>query len=537
MQEQQSKQCVIYCRVSTKEQAEEGNSLITQERLCREYADKYGYVVVRAYVEQGESAKTANRTELKKLIAFCTAKKNRIDAVVIYKIDRLSRNMDDYSQIRIMFKRYGVEIKSISEYFEDTPAGRFMENIIANVAQFDNDVRAERSVNGMKEAVKEGRYVWMAPLGYSNGKAEGKASIVPNEKASVIKNIFKAIVYEVKPLEVIRREFLSFGHLQRDGKSLSKSNFYRLIRNELYCGLIRKFGKVYEGKYEPLVSKELFYQAQEIIKGKNKVKANTNGEDFPLRRFLHHPSGKAVTGCWAQGKSKKYPYYMIHGYNFNVRKEVLEDTFCQWIDQFKIDIKLFTRIEEKIRDELKKNGERKPIERTQMEVLVKELKETQTNLINKNLAGVIPDDLCKERLGDIAVKLAQLKEKLNMPVGQVPDINSIISTLRKLILDPAKTWKEADYKNKILLQCFYFPEGIEIDNSGSRTQKICKLFKLKSKFSGAKSRNVRHPIHKSNTAFMQLSLPFIPAKNKHKEVSVPNFLEEVADFQNRLMNE
>jgi DNA invertase Pin-like site-specific DNA recombinase len=62
-----------------------------------------------------------------------------------------------------LFKRYGASIKSVTEHIEDTPVGRFMENMIANVAQFDNDVRAERCSNGMKDTIRDGRYVWMAP--------------------------------------------------------------------------------------------------------------------------------------------------------------------------------------------------------------------------------------------------------------------------------------------------------------------------------------------------------------------------------------
>lgn len=160
---EENKLAVIYCRVSTKEQATEGNSLITQERLCREYADKHNLTVVQLFKDQGESAKTTDRPDLRRMLGFCTAKKNRINVILLYKLDRLSRNMDDYSHMRIILKRYGVEIRSITEYFEDNPMGRFVENILANVAQFDNDIRAERSKNGMREAVREGRYVWRAP--------------------------------------------------------------------------------------------------------------------------------------------------------------------------------------------------------------------------------------------------------------------------------------------------------------------------------------------------------------------------------------
>ncbi|HJP64208.1 MAG TPA: recombinase family protein [Mucilaginibacter sp.] len=188
-----NKKAVIYCRVSTKEQVDEGNSLISQERLCREYALKEGFDIIEVFIEKGESAKTAKRKELNRLLTFCTTKKDSIQAVIAYKVDRISRNMTDYSNIKVRLKKWGVVIKSVTEFFEDTPAGRFMENIIANVGQFDNDVRTERSIGGMKEATQEGRYVWTAPLGYSNAKVDGKSTIVPNSMAPLIREVFERI--------------------------------------------------------------------------------------------------------------------------------------------------------------------------------------------------------------------------------------------------------------------------------------------------------------------------------------------------------
>ncbi|MBS1503771.1 MAG: recombinase family protein, partial [Bacteroidetes bacterium] len=91
---------VIYCRVSTKEQVEDGNSLVTQERLCREYAYKEGFEVAEVFIEKGESAKTADRKELNRLLDFCTKKKNTVQAVIAYKLDRISRNLGDYSYIK-----------------------------------------------------------------------------------------------------------------------------------------------------------------------------------------------------------------------------------------------------------------------------------------------------------------------------------------------------------------------------------------------------------------------------------------------------
>jgi site-specific DNA recombinase len=541
MEEHHKKQCVIYCRVSTKEQAEEGNSLITQERLCKEYAAKQGYSVVAVFVEHGESAKTADRTELKKLISFCMIKKNNVKAVIVYKIDRLSRNTDDYSQIRIMFKKYGVEIKSTSEHFEDTPAGRFMENIIANVAQFDNDVRAERSIGGMKEAVREGRYVWMAPFGYSNGKLNGKANIIPNESAGIVKEIFSLVANQQKPVQLIRMELLNKYTDTQTKKSLSKSNFYRLLRNELYCGMIRKFGVVHKGNYEPLISEHLFYTVQAILK-KNKPKTwNNHTGDFPLRKFLYHPSGKAVTGCWAKGKTKKYPYYMIHGHHFNIRKETLESVFAQWLNQFKLNITDFEKLTIQLKKSMAGFKEKMVSINSSADNRIKDLKERQSILINKNITGLIPDQLFAEKLEEISSEIESVYATISLAENAGFDVDSLIDTARNILRKPGELWVNAGFEDKLLLQSFYFPDGIEIDNQGSRTPKICKLFKLKLENDKGNSRNVHHLHKKSNTDFKQLSLPWqklkIIQENPEKKVDnigdVIDELEKVSHILHR----
>lgn len=123
------KRAIIYCRVSTKEQADEGGSLKLQEKICRDYASKNNIEITDVYIERGESAKTADRTELIKLINFCTSnKKSNIQTILFYKLDRFSRNQTDYGQLKIMFKKYGLELRSATELFDDTPTGRFLEN-------------------------------------------------------------------------------------------------------------------------------------------------------------------------------------------------------------------------------------------------------------------------------------------------------------------------------------------------------------------------------------------------------------------------
>lgn len=159
------KRGIIYCRVSSTEQVE-NTSLESQERNCREYAHREGIEVLEVFVEKGESAKTADRTEFIKAINFCGNKKNGVSHFVVYKLDRFARNQNDHVVTQTTLKRYGVVLRSVTEPIDETPIGRVMEGVISVFAEFDNNVRTERSKGGMMEKVKMGVWVWPSPLGY-----------------------------------------------------------------------------------------------------------------------------------------------------------------------------------------------------------------------------------------------------------------------------------------------------------------------------------------------------------------------------------
>lgn len=516
---------MIYCRVSTKEQVEEGNSLVTQERHCREYATKHGFVIVATYIEQGESAKTTDRTELKKLIAFCTAKKNAVAAVIVYKIDRLSRNTDDYSQIRTMLKQSNTEIRSTSESFEDNPAGRFMENIIANVAQFDNDVRAERCKGGMHDAVREGRYVWMAPYGYSNVRVNGKATIAPNKYAPFIMRAFKEVAKQQFPVIEIRKKMIAEGMINTAGKPISQSHFYRLLKNELYTGWINKFGERHKGLFEPLIPEGLFHRAQKALLNQGHIygKYKSENEYFPLRRFMYHPSGRLMTGGWSKGRYKKYPYYCIHQHNINIRKEMLEAVFKKWLDDFKLDIDYFEKLAKRVKESTRYGIAitKSEIENSKKEI--ESLKLKQALILDKNLKGVIRDDLCKEQINNIDAKIYDLTQKLNNSPDSNFDYAYLLNTIRGVLLNPAETWERADIQDRIKLQWFYFPHGIEFDGNESRTTKICKLFRHKKPILGYYSSNVDYPKLKLNTPNWQI----LRVSEPQKESSILDTYEEL----------
>lgn len=181
---------VLYCRVSTVEQVA-NLSLPTQEQACRDYAQREGYEVGEVFVDRGESAKTTARPEFRRLLAYCRQHAGKVQAVIVYGLSRFSRNSADHHTIAAVLRGYGVALRSVTEPIDDSPAGKFMEGICAAMAQFDNDMRADRTKLGMRAALDRGRWVWQAPLGYRNGaRVNGEPSLVPDVGAEAIQAAF-----------------------------------------------------------------------------------------------------------------------------------------------------------------------------------------------------------------------------------------------------------------------------------------------------------------------------------------------------------
>ncbi len=144
----------------------EGTSLEFQEDACREYARTQHISVLKVFVEQGESAKFADRTQLLELVDFCRTQKGSVQVLIVWKVDRFARNVSDHFSVKATLLKYGVRVASVTEPIDQNPEGKLMETILAGFAQFDNDIRALRTVQGMHKKLVDGIFPWKAPLGY-----------------------------------------------------------------------------------------------------------------------------------------------------------------------------------------------------------------------------------------------------------------------------------------------------------------------------------------------------------------------------------
>ncbi len=334
----ETKNGVIYVRVSSAEQID-GTSLESQERFCQEYAKRENINVLEVFIEKGESAKTANRTEFMKAIAFCSQKKNKVECFIVYKVDRFARSQSDHISVKETLKKYNTELHSVTEPIGDSPMGKMMEGILATFAEFDNNVRTERSVNGMRERLKQGIWVWQAPLGYC--RTSQGANISPDPKfASYMKLAFIEFAKGIHTFESLAIFLNERGFVTKHGNKATASLLDKIIKNPLYCGIIKVWDMEHKGSFEPIISEELFYKCNGGRKKKGYTPRISKNSNFPLRKLVTCQScGHSLTGSSSTGSQGiKYPYYHHHKQTCSNAKFIPKESFEQLFTEYLADI-------------------------------------------------------------------------------------------------------------------------------------------------------------------------------------------------------
>jgi len=304
---------VLYCRVSTKEQTL-NLSIPTQLKACRDYCADHGISIAREFLEQGESAKTADRTQLQALLAYCREHKGEVQALIVYNISRFARDRYDHVVIRAQLHKLGVTLRSVSEPIDDSSVGRLMEGIVSTFAQFDNDQKSERTVAGMQAALSLGRWTFKAPTGFVNNASRLGPSLLHDDKAAdLMRRAFEAIGRGEPVSDVLRRSNAA-GLTGARGRPLSLQTFRMLLRSPLFAGRIEipKWGINCSGDFAPIVDEDLFRRVQVRLaaRGKKAPRHVKDRDDFPLRRFLTCSlCERPITASWSKGRNSRYGYY------------------------------------------------------------------------------------------------------------------------------------------------------------------------------------------------------------------------------------
>ncbi len=304
------KNCAIYTRVSTDMQTEkEFSSCEAQEEKIKSFiASQNNWQVFKVYSDAGYSGANINRPALQEL--FQDLKKEKIDIILSYKIDRLTRSPKDFYQLIEFFEQSKIDFISITERFDtSTPSGRLLRNIILTFAQFERELTSERTRDKLLERAKKG--MWnggRVPFGYIR---KNKKLVTNKKEAEIIKSIFETYLetgFIGKVYDFLKEKDIK----DRQGKIFSASFLARILRNITYTGKIKYANKIYQGIHQPIISEEIFNIAQKIHKKrirKFRVYKNFLFGGLVNCKNCGYKMSPCFTNKWKQRKLKRYYYY------------------------------------------------------------------------------------------------------------------------------------------------------------------------------------------------------------------------------------
>ncbi len=471
------KQAVIYIRVSSEEQVE-NFSLGTQEEICRREAKHRGYEVAEVFREEGKSAKTiTGRPELLKMLEYCRKNKKSVQAILVYRLDRLSRQTSDYLAIRKRLFDINIAIISATEPTGNSPTEKLLETVLASFAQHDNDVRSERTKNGMRARFLSGMVTNHAPLGYIN--QSGHALKDP-EKFDVVKKLWDLMATGTKSLKEMEKITISWG------MRISHKTLHRVFRNKFYMGLLTsdKYPEEVKGQHTPMITEEQFYKVQSILDGRNRgnplmPKKSRDNTDFPLRRILRcSKCGTPFTGAWSKGRTSKYGYYFCR--NRCVQSSIpVEDVhselavFLNKMSPTAEGLKFYTnRLMKTYHQKLLKLNKKKSLADEE----INKLNALRQVLIEKNLAGVYSDEIFKEQNAAIENKMVAAQASKSDALIDQYNIDALVEFLNTKLANLAETYENSSLSQLRCLLGSIFLSGIVWGYPGCSNREISPLY-------------------------------------------------------------
>jgi DNA invertase Pin-like site-specific DNA recombinase len=305
--------CAVYTRKSSEEGLDqEFNSLHAQRESCESYIASQrgeGWVLVPdQYDDGGISGATLERPALKRLLADIEA--HRIDVVVVYKIDRLSRSLMDFSKLAETFDGNTVSFVSVTQQFNtSTSMGRLTLNMLLSFAQFEREVIGERIRDKIAASRRKG--MWMGgfvPLGYD---VKDRKLLVNQTEAAVVRKVFEGFI-KTGSATVLVRALREEGVCGKRGRLIDKGYVYQLLNNRVYVGDAVHKGTAYPGEHQAIVTKAIWDKVHGILANGTRRRAASTRAQTPalLKGLIFGSSGCAMTPTHTRKGGRLYRYYI-----------------------------------------------------------------------------------------------------------------------------------------------------------------------------------------------------------------------------------
>ncbi len=399
------KPAVLYARVSSREQQQEGYSIEAQVKLLRSYAAKNGMEIVRDFIDI-ESAKVSGRKAFGEMLGFLGDSKN-CSTVLVEKTDRLSRNFED----EVSLNRLDLEVHFVKTATVLSKHARaqtkFMHGIELVSSKYYSDNLREEVMKGMHEKASQGIFPAKAPFGYRNNKATRTIEVHP-ENSLVVKRMFALYASGAYTLATLAKT------IQREmGKKISKAGVHVILQNYFYVGLMTWGGKQYPGTHELFVTPQTFNEVQAVLAGHNRLKYSKR--EIALRGLMIC----AHDGCMLTGdvQKEKYVYYRCTGHRGKCglprfREEDIINRLGEPLKNLQVPPEIVSQIVARIRDDQRRARGKVSTERTFLESRLTAIRNRMDKAYSDKLDGKIPEDFWQRQMTEWRME----EQQVNMAI-------------------------------------------------------------------------------------------------------------------------
>lgn len=457
---------VSYLRVSTKEQAErdgdpEGYSIPAQREANRRVAATLGADIVEEFVDRGESARSADRPELQKMLEF--VKGQPIAYCIVHKVDRLARNRADDVTINLALQKAQVRLVSATENIDETPSGMLLHGIMSSIAEFYSRNLANEVLKGMHQKAKTGGTPGKAPIGYRNAgviNAEGRevrTIIVDEQRAPLIAWAFETYAtgdWTIRDLaeELTDRGLISSPTPARPGKPIQANQLHKIFTNPYYKGEVRFQGAVYSGRHEPIVNAVVWQKVQDVMSSHvagekvrdhpHYLKSSVFCGNCGSRLIVHHAVNRHGT---------VYEYFVCSGRhekrtactNPAINIALVENKIVDHYRTIALSPQLRAQIEVSLKQELEEGMEQ--TRRLQHDLLLEQarLQARSKKLLDSHLDGVVPAALYAAEQSGISLQLVSIAERLSTMTIKFSELENNLMSAMELLENCYEAYRRA----------------------------------------------------------------------------------------------
>lgn len=398
--------CALYSRVSTEDQSRFGHSLDEQEDRLRKLCEFKDYEIFKVYREEGVSAKNTNRPRFQEMIE--DMKEGKINKIIVYKLDRLTRSIRDLETICTMLEEYNCSLESVAEEINtETANGKFFIRMLTILAQLEIERTSERTKFGLIGAAKKGHLSGKPPIGFTKDK-DNKDLIIDEVKADVVRRIFRLYLDGLSVCSICK----IFNEEEVLNRHWPTTTVDKILSNQLYIGNM-EFGKrtdgtkqIFENVVPAIIDKTSFEMVQKR-KEKNLKNFHRKLIYIFMQKVRCPKCGKIMGGSSSTSKNKtKHVYYKCANCNIRVNETKIENVLMKFLNDM---LDFFLIVDNSFKPTLNQDTENKIKKYKKIE---SELKEKTNRIKQAFIDGLLEPTTLANELKEIESELELTKEKI-----------------------------------------------------------------------------------------------------------------------------